>query len=196
MSHKFFARAVSVCGHLTHPLTQVVLTWGVAAIGLVLVTANTASAQGKDFPAFVKTSHRAVIEKWLASNPRRVNLRVATDSVCRNKEGLAAERQENRSYQPYYAVGDFNQDGREDFAVAFIDDRKRQFKFSFAIFNGPFPGTGVPAYLDQNTDLSEMGFSWHAGPRNNLLLGEFQSDVCVIFKPRGKTYRAQDCLEG
>jgi hypothetical protein len=168
--------------------------WAVAAGAVILLTAIPASAQR--VPAYVSTSHREVIEKWLASTPARANLRVATDRDCRNQEGLAVERQENRSYQPYYAVGDFNHDGREDFAVAFVDDRKRRYKFSFAIFNGPFPDAGVPAYLNQDTDLSMMGFSWHAGPRNYLLIGEFQSDVCSILKPRGKTYRAQDCLEG
>jgi len=167
--------------------------WAVAASALILVTAISADAQSR-MPAYIKASHREVIEKWLASSPRRANLRVATDRDCRNKEGLAAERNERRNYQPYYAVGDFNHDGREDFAVAFIDERKRRNRFSFAIFNGPFkPGT-VPAYLNQDTDLSLMGFHWHVGPKNHLLIGEFQSDVCVIFKPRGKTYRAQDCL--
>ena len=167
---------------------------GVLAMVLLCVVAGTLKAQKKELPSFIKTAHGEVIERWLAQSPRRANLRVATDRDCRNKEGLTAERKERRNYQPYYAVGDFNHDGVEDFAVAFIDDRKRRYKFTFAIFNGPFRGVGAPAYVNQDTDLSMMGFHWHSGPKNNLLLGEFQSDVCSIFKPRGKTYRAQDCL--
>ncbi|MBA3256255.1 MAG: hypothetical protein H0T64_06355 [Pyrinomonadaceae bacterium] len=78
------------------------------------------------------------------------------------------------NYHPYYAVGDFNQDGREDFAVAFVNDRKRQRKFSFAIFNGPFGKSRVPAYLDEKVDLSVMGF-FYGGRGSDLLLGEFQA---------------------
>ncbi|MGQ0761968.1 MAG: hypothetical protein ACT4OT_08130 [Acidobacteriota bacterium] len=181
MNHKFFNIRSSVC-------------WGVAAFAALLVVAGRFDAQPRDFPAYIKPNHTEVIKRWLASSPRRASLRVATDRDCRNKEGLAVERQENRSYQPYYAVGDFNHDGRDDFAVAFVNDRKRQSNFSFAVFNGPFPGTGVAAYFNQDSDLSEMGFSWQQGQQNFLLLGEFQSDFCVIFKPRGKSYRAQDCL--
>ncbi|HUE80774.1 MAG TPA: hypothetical protein VMM84_01590 [Pyrinomonadaceae bacterium] len=166
---------------------------GALAMVLLCVVAGTIAAQGKELPSFIQPAHGEVIERWLAQSPRRANLRVATDRDCRNKEGLAAERKERRNYQPYYAAGDFNHDGREDFAVAFVDDRKRRYKFTFAIFNGPFRGASVPAYLNQDSDLSMMGFSWH-GRGDDLLLGEFQSDFCVIFKPRGKTYRAQDCL--
>lgn len=115
---------------------------------------------------------------------------------CSNKEGLAITRKERgKDYHPYYAVGDFNHDRNEDFAVAFVNDRKRRNKFSMAIFNGPFTPTSVPAYFVDNSDLSMVGFSWQQGEQNYLLQGEFQSDFCWIFKPRGKTYRLEDCLE-
>jgi len=169
--------------------------WPVAAFGLLLFTASPADAQDRAAPPpFLKAAHRDVIAKWLASKPSLAGLRIATDRDCRNKWGLDTERKENKHYQPYYAVGDFNHDRSQDFAVAFVNDRKRRNKFSMAIFNGPFTSTSVPAYLLDNTDLSEMGFSWHQGEQNYLLVGEFQSDVCSIFKPRGKTYRAEDCL--
>lgn len=170
-------------------------TWWIAALfGLVLFTASPARAQGKTAPPFVKAAHRDVIAKWLASKPSLTGLRVATDRDCRNRWGLAEERKENKHYQPYYAVGDFNRDRNEDFAVVFVNDRKRRNKFSMAIFNGPFTSTSVPAYFVGNSDLSMVGFSWQQGEQNYLLQGEFQSDVCWIFKPRGKTYRLEDCL--
>lgn len=162
--------------------------------GLLLLTASPADAQGKDAPPYLKAAHRDVIEKWLANKPSRAGLRIATDRDCRNKRGLAEERKENRKYQPYYAFGDFNHDGSEDFAIVFVNDRKRRNKFSMTIFNGPFRSGSIPAYFLDNSDLSMMGFSWHEGEQNYLLVGEFQSDVCSIFKPRGKTYRAEDCL--
>lgn len=169
--------------------------WIVAAFGLVLFTAGPARAQVQAAPPFVKAAHRDVIAKWLASKPALAGLRVGTDRDCRNKSGLAEERKENRNYQPYYAVGDFNHDRNEDFAVVFVNDRKRRNKFSMAIFNGPFTSTSLPAYFVDNSDLSMVGFSWDQGEQNYLLQGEFQSDFCWLFKPRGKTYKVEDCLE-
>jgi hypothetical protein len=143
----------------------------------------------------VRPQHKEVAEQWLTSSARRANLRIASEKDCLNKSGLAATRKERgRNYHPYYAVGDFNRDGREDFAIAFVNDGRRQGKFSFAIFNGPFSNSSVPAYIDENVDLSEMGFGY-GGRGSDLLLGEFQSDYCVILKPRGKTYRGKPCLE-
>jgi len=152
-------------------------------------------AQQRSAASHLSPEHREVVERWLASSARRANLRVATVADCQNKSGLAATRYERgQNYHPYYAVGDFNGNRREDFAVAFVNDRRRQRKFTFAIFNGPFGRSSVPAYIDENADLSVMGF-FYGGRGSHLLLGEFQSDNCVIFKPLGRTYKGRPCLE-
>ncbi|MGH9424984.1 MAG: hypothetical protein ACRD2L_01565, partial [Terriglobia bacterium] len=160
-----------------------------------VVNLGVAQAQRTDTASNLRPQHKEVVEQWLKSSARLGTLRVATVVDCLNKSGLAATRKEQgRNYQPYYAVGDFNRDGREDFAVAFVNDRKRQRKFSFAIFNGPFGKGSVPAYIDEAVDISQMGFVY-GGKGSDLLLGEFESDYCVIFKPRGKSYRGKPCLE-
>lgn len=146
-----------------------------------------------DASSHLRPQHREAVEQWLVS--RKLALRVATVKDCANEEGLAATRKERGgNYQPYYVVGDFNGDRKEDFAVAVVNDRRRQRKFSFAIFNGPLSKSSVPAYIDENVDLSVMGF-FYGGRGSDLLLGEFESDYCVILKPRGRTYKGQPCLE-
>jgi len=151
--------------------------------------------QKRNTASHVRPQHKEVAEQWLASSVRRAKLRIASEKDCLNKSGLAATRKDRgRNYHPYYAVGDFNRDGREDFAIAFVNDRRRQGKFSFAIFNGPFGKSSVPAYIDENVDLSVMGF-FYGGRGSDLLLGEFESDYCVIFKPLGRTYKGRPCLE-
>jgi len=171
--------------------------WVLAVVGLFGMT-GAGNAQQRyqkdqsDGASHLSPQHREAVEQWLSS--RKLALRVATVADCSNKEGLAITRKERgRGYHPYYAVGDFNRDGREDFAIAFVNDRRRQGKFSFAIFNGPFSNS-VPAYIDENVDLSVMAF-FYGGKGGDLLLGEFESDYCVILKPRGKTYRGKPCLE-
>jgi len=146
-------------------------------------------------PSYVRAQHKAVIEKWLAASRRRANLRIATDKDCRNKSGLTWQRKDNRNYQPYYAVGDFNHDGREDFAIAFVNDKKQQATFSFAIFNAPFNDNPLAAYSEENVDLGRWVFFWRGGAGNYLLQGEFESDNCVIYRPQGKKYAPKPCLE-
>ncbi len=102
-------------------------------------------AQQRDTTLHLRPRHREVVQQWLARSGRGANLRVATEKDCLNESGLAATRREQgKSYQPYYVVGDFNRDRREDFAVAFVNDRRRQRKFTFVIFNGPFGNKSVP----------------------------------------------------
>ncbi len=135
--------------------------------------------------------HRATLERWLEGKPR---LRVATETDCRNREGLKASRQEyGRNYQPYYAVGDFNRDGQQDFAVALVNPQKRSRIFAIAIFNGPFGQrrSSAPAFFREGIDLSDGGIVWS---RSRLVVGVFQSDDCAILRSSGRTYVMKSCL--
>ena len=101
-----------------------------------------------------------------------------------------------RKYQPYYAVGDFNGDGQEDFAVSLINSKKRRWKFAVAVFNGPFGTISAPSFLDEQSDLSDGGF-WvgSMGKGNRLIAGTFESDNCIILQPRRNSYVWKNCLE-
>ncbi len=144
---------------------------------------------------YLRAPHRAVLQQWLAGKP---GLRLATEKDCLNKEGLKATRQENgQNYQPYYAVGDFNRDGQEDFAVALINPGKRSRRFGIAIFNGPFNlrnprRASVPPFFTEEIDLSDGGLVSLSG--NRLVAGVFQTDNCVWLRPSGRTYVMKNCL--
>lgn len=140
----------------------------------------------------LREPHRATLESWLQSKPR---LRLAIEKDCLNREGLAASRAEyGRDYQPYYAVGDFNRDGQQDFAIALINGQKRSRKFAIAIFNGPFNQRrpSLPAFFAEGMDLSEGGLVVLSGGR--LVAGVFQSDNCVVLQPRRRTYVMKNCV--
>ncbi len=114
-----------------------------------------------------------------------------------NEDGLAAMRKEKgRNCHPYYAVGDFNGDGKEDFAVALINKHKRKSKFAIAVFNGPVGSKSAPSFLDEQWDLSDGGF-WVGSVRkgNRLIAGTFQSDDCFVLQPRRRGYVWKDCLD-
>jgi hypothetical protein len=143
----------------------------------------------------MRAGHKAVVEKWLKV---RTDLRLATEADNTNKEGLAATRRDRgRSYQPYYVVGDFNGDRKEDFAVAFVKKRKSQWPFVFAIFNGPTVRANRPTF-SVDADLTDGGIFYN--PQNppsqfRLAFGTFQTDNCVIVSPRRQSYATRPCLE-
>ena len=140
----------------------------------------------------LRAPHRTALEGWLKNRPM---LRLATEKDCLNKDGLAASREEyGRDYQPYYAIADFNHDGQQDFAVALINQQKRSRRFVIAIFNGPFnqTRTSAPAFFTEGIDLSDGGLVILSG--NRLVAGVFQSDDCVLLRPRGRTYLMKSCL--
>lgn len=164
------------------------------ALCLLAVLFDANEARQRDAASHLRPQHQKVVDEWLAQRP---GLRLATDADCVNKGGLAAMRKERgRDYQPYYAVGDFNSDGQEDFAVALINKRKRRWKFAIAVFNGPIGTKSVPSFLDEQSDLSHGGF-WVGSVRkgNRLVAGTFESDDCIILQPRRKGYVWKNCLE-
>ena len=145
-----------------------------------------------DANASLSSEHRGVLNSWLQQKP---NLRLAIESDCKNTAGLIATREEyGVAYQPYYAVGDFNRDRQQDFAVVLIDRNKRSRNYAIAIFNGPFKSQTkiVPAFFLPATDLSEGGLINRAG--KPLIAGVFQSDDCVLLQPRGRTYVIKNCI--
>lgn len=159
---------------------------------ITLALLNTATRGQSEYPAFLQAQHRAVLQQWLRQNPQ---LSLASEADCANKEGLLATRQEyGENYQPYYAVGDFNRDGREDFAVALINNQRRARRFSIGIFNGPFGGKAParPAFFRDGIDLSDGGLFFR--PDKLLLAGVFQTNNCVVLRPQGRTYVIKDCL--
>jgi len=141
-------------------------------------------------PKHLSQQHTEVVDRWLAG---KSDLRLATLADCLNKDGLAATREQHgKSYHPYYAVGDFNHDKREDFAVVLVNKRKKKDKFAVAVFNGALGKNTVPAYFGEGWDLSDGGLFEGS---DGILAGPFESDNCVILRPRRKTYVVVACIE-
>jgi hypothetical protein len=168
-----------------------------AALLAMLLLAGAAGAQQKTLPSYISAKHQQVLQRWLRREPE---LRVATDEDCGRCAGDIANQKKlsGRDYHPYYAVGDFNGDGREDFAVALIEieesgERAIQ-KFIVAVFNAPFSSRRTePSFKKENLNLRDGGLFFGA-PKSKpfrLSIGLFSNDSGLTLMPRGRSYLAK-----
>jgi hypothetical protein len=102
------------------------------------------SALAVDLPDFILTRHKSLLIQYLEKHP---HFRVGSDTLCDCDNDLLWFRKLEPDFHPYYAVGDINDDGIEDFAVGLIDSRSDQDKqksLNVVIFHGPFSKNKKP----------------------------------------------------
>lgn len=184
-------------------LTLALLLLSISTLGAITQAQRTQSSA--NIASAMSAEHTAALGKLLEA---KRGLRLATDSDCRNKDGLKSMRQSfGRKFQPYYLVKDFNGDAVDDFAVALVDSsRKADSQFTLVIFHGKRnanakgqePGDGGAfqiAFTQENLDLRQGGL-W-AGElergRRPLYVGIFETDDCSRLRWNGKRYVIQPC---
>jgi hypothetical protein len=170
-----------------------------AGLLLLLLLCARADAQTRELPSYISPQHQTVLRAWLKREP---DLRVATDADC----GQCADDIANQSrlrgtdYHPYYVAGDFNGDGRQDFAVALIEmeadaEGRVNQRFVVAVFNAPFSRRRVePAFFKDNLTLRDGGLFFgtpRQPPPYRLLIGLFTTDKGLTLIPKGRKYEAK-----
>lgn len=163
-----------------------------ALISFMLVAAMTSASPGHT----LNSQQDQNLKTWLAQHSE---FRVATDADCECDEdiqnmrsGYGGQEKPIPDYHPFIATGDFNNDGKEDFAVVVIDRNKTKLNFTLLIFNGPYESQPPsPAFRNANLDLRRHGL-FFGPPRPKpyrLVLGPFESDNSAILVPHGHTYK-------
>jgi len=98
-------------------------------------------------------------------------------------------------YHPYQAVGDFNSDGKVDFAAVLIDTKRTEEPFAPVIFNGPISkARTTPAFFEAGFSLA-CGGLFFGPPRPEpyrLVVGPFESDNTGVLEPDGPAYTWDD----
>ena len=171
-----------------------------------------------DYFAHLQSAHEEVLREWLKT---KTFLRPAVEEVDNSMfdENAYSEKEKfkenfegnmkflretvgENGYQ-YYVKGDFNKDGKEDFAVLLVDNRKKDVDadwFSLAIFNAPFKKGKSPSYYEENLHgitncYIVFSDQFSEKPGKYLFLGKFESDYyCATYYPKGNTYRFEDCI--
>jgi hypothetical protein len=175
---------------------------GKTACGLLLLLILTGGAaaqqQQQEWPSYLDAEHKAVVQRWFKREPK---LRLATDKDCGQcDDDIANQRRvSGADYHPYYAVGDFNGDGKTDFAVAAIElesdaEGKLNQKFVVAVFNAPFPRyRAAPAFQKDELNLRDGGlfFGPPKASAGRLFIGLFSNDTGLTLIPHRRRYIAK-----
>ncbi|MGI8669877.1 MAG: hypothetical protein ACR2J3_08510 [Aridibacter sp.] len=138
-------------------------------------TEEAAAVNVKGDFSHMKPEYADVLKKWLVQN-NSWEPAVKTDSDGRFPPNA----------HPYYVAGDFNKDGKEDFAVGLVKSKNRK-KLAFAVFNAPFKDN-KPAFFTDKTESSDILI---LKEDNELLIGTFESDDGYRLSPKGDKYEVQ-----
>jgi hypothetical protein len=148
-----------------------------------------------NLPAYLQPEHKPVLERWLKE---KRNLRLATEYDWTDKENLEIWRKDwGKDFNPHYSIGDFNRDGKNDFAVLLVDLKNGEKQgFAIAIFNAPFGNKKAPNYFEEGyASLGRCYIVYNKMIKRRLFLGVYESDFyCVTFYPKGVRYYFRDCM--
>jgi hypothetical protein len=153
-------------------------------IAVLLTVLTVGAASSGSVPSSIKKEHAPALERWFLT---RTDLRLASDSDCQCDRDLASLRSDmsNPDYQPYYASGDFNDDGQADFAVMTVTKSDVSKKL-LVVFNGPVTPTSTPAFIGSADGI--LVLSRPSTPPMRLLVGRPYAGAATL-TPRGQAYR-------
>jgi hypothetical protein len=149
----------------------------------------------------LNSSQRYTLSIWLAGHP---SYRLATDEDCQCpsdielvRKGQGGVWKPRPNYHPYMAIGDFNGDGIEDFAVVVVDRRAAIKNFTLLVFNGGRTRTAAqPALKLSGLDFRHKGL-FFGPPRPKpyrLVVGPYEAEGQVLIPVDGH-YKLRDVEE-
>jgi hypothetical protein len=103
---------------------------------VLLLFSFCVSAQ--ELPKYIKPQHQETMRAYFAKHRY---YRIAPKSLCNCEEDLSWYLEKHPDFHPYYAIGDTNDDGVEDFALGLLDSRNVSdvdSKLTVVVFHGPF----------------------------------------------------------
>ena len=150
---------------------------------LILLSLSCNALASEPLPAYVSAEHRVTLLHWLEARPE---FRLALDADCDCKSDIEKIRKggggpwkAKPNYHPFYVAGDFNSDGKEDFAVVLLTGNERY----VAVFNS---GETEPSYLSSK-GVAPLFFGPPRPKPYRLIMGGFWSEG-AIFEPSGHSY--------
>lgn len=136
--------------------------------------------------AHLKPEYAAALKAWMVQNKEWEPAQ--EKDYKRELLEYAKQDKSRKNYHPYYAVGDFSRDGKEDFGVGLVDSKTRK-KLAFAVFNYPF--SGKAAFFTDKTERDDI-IIYNNG---YLYVGADYSDSGYGLEPDGDKYKVTSLFD-
>jgi hypothetical protein len=153
---------------------------------------------GQKAVADLKPLHATALEQFLSKNKEYQFL---SSNVIDAEYMKFIRESSGKTFEPYYQVGDFNQDKIADFAVILARKGKRKasgatskehkydYPLAVVIFNGNKNGTFRKAFVENIEAPLVCFLSIKGTKKKTICFGVFETDSNTrIFKPVGKGY--------
>ena len=145
-------------------------------------------------------AHASALQQFLSKHP---DLEFISESDC-DREALRGMREHfGARFMPFYRVGDFNHDGRRDFALVLAKDappkeetdlaesHRFQYELTVVVFNA-VRGGGYKAVFVKNTTAPLVCFlAMSREKRSKLYFGVYETDDGFVMTPAGQGYIAE-----
>jgi hypothetical protein len=150
-------------------------------------------------------AHASALQQFLSGHP---DLDFLSESGC-DRDSLRDMRKHfGARFMPYYRVGDFNRDGRQDFALVLVKDvppkedpgladtHRFQYEVTVVVFNG-LRGGGYKAVFVKNTTAPLVCFlAMSREKRPKLYFAIYETDAGFVMTPAGQGYIAEGLSDG
>ncbi len=155
---------------------------------------NHLPADNFELPSQMLESEKTPFREWLRANSR---FRPVDVAECMCGDDLPYIRKAYANHDPYYAAGDFNGDGRRDFAVVVVDRSiseaatpPQNFNSWVIVFNRTNSSNTFKAFLLQATGIPSSSLLFLSRETGQLAVGKWEGEVSpIVATPRGYSYQ-------
>jgi DnaJ domain len=167
-----------------------------------LTVTPTVSATKKLTVTELTEPYRTVLEDFLTIHADLVFLK-ESEFDRKSIEWMRNEPYFGKRFSPYHRVGDFNRDGKKDFAVilksvknprkdlSLADTHQERYQVSLLIFNGAAEGSFQVAYVEHGIEAPLVCFVHVPEGEKGLFFGVFETDEGMVLTLKGKGYKSE-----
>lgn len=153
----------------------------------------------------LQPSHASALQRYLSIHP---DLDFLSERDCDPGTLNDMRKHFGARFTPYYRVGDFNHDGRHDFALVLMKDvppkedpdladtHRFQYEVAVVVFNGVRGGGYKPVFVRNVTAPLVCFLAMSQEKRSKLYLGIYETDAGFVMTPAGQGYIAESLDRG
>jgi hypothetical protein len=171
-----------------------------ALVGLCLISSHVCepkAAFGQKAVASLPRAHAVALQRFLATHP---NWEFLSDENCDPDAVRFGRKEFGASFTPYYRQGDFNRDGRPDFAMVLVEDTpprvdpgrgesdRPDFNLVIVVFNGQRKGGYRPVFVKRTVAPLACFLGLTYEKKRRLDFGIFETCAGFIMTPVGDGY--------